>query len=337
MRLIKLLLLLLFVVGIQSSAVAQAEYDAVERVTDDVRNNVWKYYSYRPMLPPVTYALSRKNQINIEVSSQLYCGRKFDPIFLLENKDGRIGANYYYLNERGVDGVGGRFCISYAPWTNVTVSYSFLYSNVEDIGHLAGQPKSINTSIFDSNNGYRYQLYCKQIALGEFSATYHNSITNYMSYEVRTTFALGRGKHEYEESYDNPILHHSKNDLFSYNLFNHGLDVGLSIYTSNRVFQFSFMMDLGYTTYFNKNVISPFLSQQIYSQVIEPFNHNPFDLYCTPWVILSFNTPNLFSCRINFGMEFSKNYIVYDGMSRRKIFGLTLSWCLNKGRVLSIL
>lgn len=314
----------------------------------DVKN-VWKYYSFRQPSSPTTYALSRKGQLRIEYSPQIHLSNMPDSIFKLDNGDGRSRAKYFFEDKFMTDGIGGRANISYTPWEHITLGAAFVYTQmIEHVGHVVAQFSDDDNIAgeFDANNLFRHQIYSSTFMSGELSGAYHSVITNFMAYEVRTAMSIGSGKQRYNDTYSRntgdysyfgeniKYIYSLYDDYFKYNMFNHSFVGGLSFFTPRRTLQASLLVDVGYTTYFNKQLERPFYSRQLYDQVIEPFNRNPWDLYCAPWFMLSINTPAVFSIRFHYGFEVSKQHRRYDSAPLRSTVGFTLSWRLTNARML---
>ena len=300
-------------------------------------NNVWKYYSFRQPSSPTTYALSRKNQLRIELSPQVHLNTMPDSIFMLDVDDRRIIAKKVFKNKEINEGFGFRANISFTPWEHITLGAAFVYSNMsERVGHVVAQFSDDDNPIagFDANNLFRHQIYSSTFMSGELSGAYHSVITNFMAYEVRTAMSLGAGKQSFHETYSHlGDYGFVRGDCLEYKIFNHSFVGGLSFFTPRRTLQATLLLDVGYTTYFNKQLERPFYSRQLYDQVIAPFNRNPWDLYCAPWFMLSINTPSVFSIRFHYGFEVSKQHRRYDSAPLRSTVGVTLSWRIIKVRM----
>ena len=314
----------------------------------DVKN-VWKYYSFRQPSSPTTYALSRKGQLRIELSPHIRLNNMPDSIFMLDVGDGRTMAKYCYRDKFPINCAGSRINISYTPWEHITLGAAFLFTQTfQHIGHVVAQFSDDDNIAgeFDVNNLFRHQIYSSTFMSGELSGAYHSVITNFMAYEVRTAMSIGSGKQRYNDTYSCNTGDYSYfgenikyissvyDDYFKYTMFNHSFVGGLSFFTPRRTLQASLLVDVGYTTYFNKQLERPFYSRQLYDQVIDPFNRNPWDLYCAPWFMLSINTPAVFSIRFHYGFEVSKQHRRYDGAPLRSTAGVTLSWRLTNARML---
>lgn len=302
-------------------------------------NNVWKYYSFRQPTSPTTYGLSRKGQFRIETSTQFHLSNMPDTIFMLDNDDERFETEHFFKNKFMVDGSSSRINISYTPWEHITLGAAFAYTlMIEHVGHVVAQLSDVDNILgeFDANNLFRHQVYSSNFMSGELSGSYHSVITNFLAYEARTAISVGKGVQSYKESYGYKMENAGykyKADELRYGIFNHNFVGGLSVFTPRRTLQASFLLDVGYTTYFNKRLVEPFLSQQLFSQVIDPFNRNPWDLYYAPWFILSINTPAVFSIRFHYGFEVSKQHRRYASAPLRTTAGLTLSWRLTNTRM----
>lgn len=316
---------------------ANAQAFVNEQYSTDDLNDVWKYYTFRQPSSPTTHALNRKGQLRFELSPLFQLPSKFEPIFNKKNSDERGNSDNITI-DGSFNGIRVNIC--YTPWERITLeaSFSMLFTYTTAIGHVINSP---SLKIISVNNISRHQIYSSNYKMGELSGTYHANITNYLAYEFRTAISLGNGTQTYNMSYGsnqrtepNALGYSYINDKLRYNIFNHSFVGGLSIFTPRRTLQATLLLDVGYTTYFNKQLEHPFHSQQLYDQVIAPFNRNPWDLYCAPALMLSINTPKVFSIRFHYGFDLSKQHLRYDGAPLRSTAGVTLSWRLTNARML---
>lgn len=328
-----LLFVFIFIACIAATYKAHGVVKA-QQSTEDL-NDVWKYYSFKQLSSPTTHALNRKGQLRFELSPLFQLPSKFEPIFNKKNSDERGNSDNITI-DGSFNGIRVNIC--YTPWERITLEASMLFTYTTAIGHVINSP---SLKIISVNNISRHQIYSSNYKMGELSGTYHANITNYLAYEFRTAISLGNGTQTYNMSYGsnqwsdrNASGYYSyKNDKLRYNIFNHSFVGGLSIFTPRRTLQASLLVDVGYTTYFNKQLEHPFYSRQLYDQVIAPFNRNPWDLYCAPWFMLSINTPSVFSIRFHYGFEVSKQHRRYDSSPLRSTVGVTLSWRIIKVRM----
>lgn len=328
-----LICVILSVTAYAVSAQENGYIDLSSMFVEDITENIWKHYSFRPSQSPTTYALSLRKQFRLEFSPQIYMQRKIDTLFLLDNGDGRSDANRFFQEKRMFEGMGGRINISYTAFDNITFGAAFLYKMmIQDVGHLVAQfPDDGSALRFDVNNLYRHQSYNSMFLLGEMSGTYHNLISSFCAYELRTALSMGRGKIIFYESYGVPSGKTGRgyfynDDGLQYNIFNHSFEAGVSVFIPKRWLQLTALLNVGYTTYFNKKPVGNFYSRQVYEQVVIPFNQHPWDLFCAPSLMLSINTPKVFSIRFHCGFETSVQHVRYKGEGIRPIIGWTLSW-----------
>lgn len=175
-------------------------------------------------------------------------------------------------------------------------------------------------------------------------------ITNNLACEARTTLLLGSGQHVYRSSYtiyelrafyqdrvnfsDNEVIGvafvngRNHDDILRYGMFNQSFDIGLSAFTSQRLLQATLLFKVGYTTYFNKRLDEPFLSQQMYAQVIEPFNQNPLELYCMPSFLIRINTPKVVCIQLHCSVPIS------HGNTIKPAFGFNVTWRILRMRIM---
>ena len=334
-----ILFLFIFFASISTTTNAQAVISG--QYSSDVLNDAWKYYTFRQPSSPTTHALARKRQLRIEVSPQFRLTSKFKPVFNFVRGDDRDG---FYSSMSALNGkdlfssIGIRANLSYTLCDNITIGAAFLFDFESiGVGHVIS---SASPQIISLNNISRHQIYYHNYKSVELSSTYHSIITNFLAYEARTSISFGNARQEYEQSYAfnqgkqrNSIGYVFYDDRMHYNFFNHSFVGGLSFFTPRRTLQATLLLDVGYTTYFNKQLERPFYSRQLYDQVIDPFNRNPWDLYCAPWFMLSINTPAVFSIRFHYGFEVSKQHRRYSSAPLRSTAGVTLSWRLTNARM----
>ena len=341
MKLQTILLYALLAVCIVPSALAQ---------DDGVAANTWRNYSFRPPQLPTTHALALKGQMRIELGYQVYWPEK--QVVLNEQttlrQTGPVGPKISPSDiPTEIPSLGDlRIGANYTPWKHFSVGVALMGSYRRHVGQLESQPLTTETSVFNHNNLFRYQPYTSSFLGGELSGTFHAVISSNFACEVRTTLLLGSGRHVYSDSYTfykigafyqdelsfsnyevigtTFINGRNRDDILRYGMFNQCFDIGLSAFTSQRLLQATLLFNVGYTTYFNKKLDEPCLSQQLYAQVIDPFNQNPMELCYTPSFLIRINTPKIATIQLHCSVPFSHSNTI------KPVFGLNVTWRILK-------
>lgn len=301
---------------------------------NNIQDDIWKHYSFRPSMSPTTYTLSEKNKFRFDLSPLFFLKRKVDTLYSIYSNDGRSYAKDFFENNSVVDGIGARINVSYTPFERITFGTAFSYKYmINDVGHLiTTQHSDVSLLASEVNNLYRHQVYSSKFLLGELSGTFHDIINSFCAFEIRSSIALSRSKLNFFESHgmrdvqSGRSAYSYKDDGLQYYIFNHSFEFGFSVFPAKRWVQFTALLAVGYTTYFRKKTVGEFHSKQVYEQVVIPFNLHPYDMFWSPSVMLSFNLPNLISLRLHCGFEGSVQHFRYNNEGFRPIFGLMLSF-----------
>ena len=281
-----------------------------------------RYTALHPLHAPLTHAMAYKGQLRLNLGIQAMKSKSIaaapgsyvSPAFFTDTETSTWGPSHTRLSAH------------YTPWEHITLGATFTSSSL-----------SAGTENF---NNIAWFLYSEHSACLT-SAAYHKKFSDYFAYEGQYSLGLGNGKLlatglEIKSLFffiiplPTEVEYHNLT-AYSYSFVNQNLSGGISVYTGKRLkhlFQGTFMLNMGYTRYFNFEHDNTYA---FWSDVGQRLRSNPNVLSLTPSLIFTVNTPYVFSAQFNI----SRPITWLDGSpySPAFSFGVQLSFRILKSRI----
>ncbi|MFA5648870.1 MAG: hypothetical protein WC951_11250 [Bacteroidales bacterium] len=255
-----------------------------------------RYLNYRTIFTPTTSTPANKGALSISFQPQAYFPRTID-----RHNQGVFGDEHYQYYEREYD-LSEKFIYLLEDALSINdycLNISYALSNSLSVGlNYAYSERLFNHYRVPNQLGIEFEGISQ--AFGA-SATFRNTITEKIHYEVGSSLMLGLGDFIYEET----NFQSNAFSILDYNTFTHNFKGALT-YKLKKI-AFMAQLNTGYFRHFN---ISSYESPLVKEYILKNFWQTRTDFYLDPAIVVSLNlTRFAWHAHLGFPLAFGESRI----------------------------